>query len=40
MPGTPIGGRAGSPGPSAYQASKWAVGGFSEVLAAEERAVR
>src|SRR5215470_7793102 len=32
-----IGGRSGSPGLSAYQASKWAVGGFSEVLAIEAR---
>jgi NAD(P)-dependent dehydrogenase (short-subunit alcohol dehydrogenase family) len=32
-----IGGRSGSPGLSAYQASKWAVGGFSEVLATEVR---
>jgi len=32
-----IGGRSGSPGLSAYQASKWAVGGFSEVLAIEVR---
>jgi NAD(P)-dependent dehydrogenase (short-subunit alcohol dehydrogenase family) len=30
-----IGGRAGAPGVSAYQAAKWAVEGFSEVLAAE-----
>jgi NAD(P)-dependent dehydrogenase (short-subunit alcohol dehydrogenase family) len=30
-----IGGRRGSPGLSAYQAAKWAVGGFSEVLARE-----
>lgn len=32
-----IGGRSGTPGLSAYQAAKWAVGGFSEVLAAEVR---
>ncbi len=30
-----IGGRAGTPGLSAYQAAKWAVGGFTEVLAQE-----
>jgi NAD(P)-dependent dehydrogenase (short-subunit alcohol dehydrogenase family) len=30
-----IGGRLGVPGLSAYQAAKWAVGGFSEVLAKE-----
>lgn len=30
-----VGGRVASPGLSAYQAAKWAVGGFSEVLAAE-----
>ncbi|OJT20780.1 short-chain dehydrogenase/reductase [Archangium sp. Cb G35] len=30
-----IGGRLGSPGLSAYQSSKWAVEGFSEVLAKE-----
>lgn len=30
-----VGGRVGSPGLSAYQSSKWAVGGFSTVLAAE-----
>jgi NAD(P)-dependent dehydrogenase (short-subunit alcohol dehydrogenase family) len=30
-----VGGRMASPGLSAYQAAKWAVGGFSEVLAAE-----
>jgi NAD(P)-dependent dehydrogenase (short-subunit alcohol dehydrogenase family) len=30
-----VGGRLGSPGLSAYQAAKWAVGGFSEVLAQE-----
>jgi NAD(P)-dependent dehydrogenase (short-subunit alcohol dehydrogenase family) len=30
-----IGGRTGTPGLSAYQAAKWAVGGFSEVLAKE-----
>jgi NAD(P)-dependent dehydrogenase (short-subunit alcohol dehydrogenase family) len=30
-----IGGRLGSPGLSAYQSSKWAVEGFSEVLARE-----
>jgi NAD(P)-dependent dehydrogenase (short-subunit alcohol dehydrogenase family) len=29
------GGRASTPGLSAYQAAKWAVGGFSSVLAAE-----
>jgi NAD(P)-dependent dehydrogenase (short-subunit alcohol dehydrogenase family) len=32
-----VGGRLATPGLSAYQASKWAVGGFSEVLAAELR---
>ena len=32
-----LGGRSGTPGLSAYQASKWAVGGFSEVVAAEVR---
>jgi len=32
-----IGGRSGSPGLSAYQSAKWAVGGFSEVLATEVR---
>lgn len=32
-----IGGRTGSPGLSAYQSAKWAVGGFSEVLATEVR---
>jgi NAD(P)-dependent dehydrogenase (short-subunit alcohol dehydrogenase family) len=31
------GGRAATPGLSAYQAAKWAVGGFSSVLAAEVR---
>jgi NAD(P)-dependent dehydrogenase (short-subunit alcohol dehydrogenase family) len=30
-----VGGRAGTPGLSAYQAAKWAVGGFTEVLAQE-----
>jgi NAD(P)-dependent dehydrogenase (short-subunit alcohol dehydrogenase family) len=30
-----VGGRLASPGLSAYQAAKWAVGGFSSVLAAE-----
>lgn len=30
-----IGGRAATPGIAAYQAAKWAVGGFSEVLAKE-----
>jgi NAD(P)-dependent dehydrogenase (short-subunit alcohol dehydrogenase family) len=30
-----IGGRMGTPGLGAYQASKWAVGGFSEVVAQE-----
>ncbi|WP_432519058.1 SDR family NAD(P)-dependent oxidoreductase [Kineococcus sp. SYSU DK006] len=30
-----IGGRGAAPGLSAYQAAKWAVGGFSEVLALE-----
>ena len=30
-----VGGRVASPGLSAYQSAKWAVGGFSEVLAAE-----
>lgn len=32
-----IGGRRGSPGLAAYQSAKWAVEGFSEVLAAEVR---
>jgi NAD(P)-dependent dehydrogenase (short-subunit alcohol dehydrogenase family) len=32
-----IGGRAGSPGLAAYQSAKWAVEGFSEVLAKEVR---
>jgi NAD(P)-dependent dehydrogenase (short-subunit alcohol dehydrogenase family) len=32
-----IGGRAASPGLGAYQSAKWAVGGFSEVLAQEVR---
>ena len=32
-----IGGRSGSPGLAAYQSAKWAVGGFSEVLATEVR---
>jgi len=32
-----LGGRIGTPGLSAYQAAKWAVTGFSEVLAAETR---
>ncbi|MFD7307913.1 SDR family NAD(P)-dependent oxidoreductase [Promicromonospora sp. NPDC059942] len=30
-----VGGRIGGPGLGAYQAAKWAVGGFSEVLAKE-----
>jgi NAD(P)-dependent dehydrogenase (short-subunit alcohol dehydrogenase family) len=30
-----VGGRTGTPGLSAYQAAKWAVGGFTEVLAKE-----
>jgi NAD(P)-dependent dehydrogenase (short-subunit alcohol dehydrogenase family) len=30
-----VGGRVATPGLSAYQTAKWAVGGFSEVLAAE-----
>jgi NAD(P)-dependent dehydrogenase (short-subunit alcohol dehydrogenase family) len=30
-----VGGRMGTPGMSAYQSAKWAVGGFSTVLAAE-----
>lgn len=30
-----LGGRIGSPGLSAYQSAKWAVGGFTEVLAQE-----
>lgn len=30
-----IGGRLGSPGLSGYQSAKWAIGGFSTVLAAE-----
>jgi NAD(P)-dependent dehydrogenase (short-subunit alcohol dehydrogenase family) len=30
-----VGGRVASPGLAAYQAAKWAVGGFSEVLAKE-----
>ncbi|MGW2935930.1 oxidoreductase [Streptomyces sp. NPDC055722] len=30
-----LGGRIGSPGMTAYQSAKWAVGGFSEVLATE-----
>ncbi|MFE5138658.1 SDR family NAD(P)-dependent oxidoreductase [Streptomyces fagopyri] len=30
-----VGGRVGSPGLSAYQSAKWAVGGFSTVLAQE-----
>jgi NAD(P)-dependent dehydrogenase (short-subunit alcohol dehydrogenase family) len=33
-----VGGRIGTPGLSAYQAAKWAVGGFTEVLAQECRA--
>ena len=32
-----VGGRLGVPGLSAYQAAKWAVGGFTEVLAQEGR---
>jgi NAD(P)-dependent dehydrogenase (short-subunit alcohol dehydrogenase family) len=32
-----IGGRGATPGLSAYQSAKWAVGGFSEVLAKEVR---
>jgi NAD(P)-dependent dehydrogenase (short-subunit alcohol dehydrogenase family) len=30
-----LGGRLGSPGMTGYQSAKWAVGGFSEALAAE-----
>jgi NAD(P)-dependent dehydrogenase (short-subunit alcohol dehydrogenase family) len=30
-----LGGRIGSPGMTAYQSAKWAVGGFSEALSAE-----
>lgn len=30
-----VGGRIGSPGMTAYQSAKWAVGGFTEALAAE-----
>ena len=30
-----LGGRIGSPGMTAYQLAKWAVGGFSQALAAE-----
>ena len=30
-----VGGRSCTPGLSAYQAAKWAVGGFTEVLAQE-----
>ncbi|WP_284740191.1 SDR family NAD(P)-dependent oxidoreductase [Amycolatopsis sp. RTGN1] len=30
-----VGGRVGSPGMTAYQSAKWAVGGFTEALAAE-----
>ncbi|HEY4254310.1 MAG TPA: oxidoreductase [Roseomonas sp.] len=30
-----VGGRTGTPGMAAYQAAKWAVGGFTEVLAKE-----
>jgi NAD(P)-dependent dehydrogenase (short-subunit alcohol dehydrogenase family) len=30
-----VGGRMGTPGLSAYQSAKWAVGGFTEVLAQE-----
>jgi NAD(P)-dependent dehydrogenase (short-subunit alcohol dehydrogenase family) len=33
-----VGGRMGTPGMSAYQAAKWAVGGFTEVLAKETAA--
>ncbi len=33
-----IGGRSGAPGLSAYQSAKWAVGGFTEVLAQETAA--
>jgi NAD(P)-dependent dehydrogenase (short-subunit alcohol dehydrogenase family) len=32
-----VGGRIGTPGLSAYQAAKWAVGGFTEVLAQEAK---
>jgi NAD(P)-dependent dehydrogenase (short-subunit alcohol dehydrogenase family) len=32
-----VGGRVAGPGLAAYQAAKWAVGGFSEVLAKEVR---
>jgi NAD(P)-dependent dehydrogenase (short-subunit alcohol dehydrogenase family) len=32
-----VGGRIGTPGLSAYQAAKWAVGGFTEVLAQETK---
>ncbi len=32
-----VGGRMGNPGLAAYQAAKWAVGGFTEVLAQEAR---
>jgi NAD(P)-dependent dehydrogenase (short-subunit alcohol dehydrogenase family) len=34
-----VGGRIGIPGLSAYQAAKWAVGGFTEVLAQEVAAL-
>jgi NAD(P)-dependent dehydrogenase (short-subunit alcohol dehydrogenase family) len=34
-----VGGRIGTPGLSAYQAAKWAVGGFTEVLAQEVAAL-
>jgi NAD(P)-dependent dehydrogenase (short-subunit alcohol dehydrogenase family) len=33
-----VGGRSGTPGLSAYQAAKWAIGGFTEVLAKEAAA--
>lgn len=33
-----VGGRVGTPGLSAYQSAKWAVGGFTEVLAQEAAA--
>ncbi|KAH7015501.1 3-oxoacyl-reductase [Ilyonectria destructans] len=34
-----LGGRLGSPGLCAYQASKWAVGGFSSVLSSEVKSL-